>query len=49
MGWPPRGGAEQFNRWIVEHLESPVYVSVDLDVLDPSLMSAVGTPGTGRA
>ncbi len=47
MGWPPRQGPEQFNRWVVEHLESPVYVSVDLDVLDPSLMSAVGTPEPG--
>ena len=32
---------------IVEHLSSNVYVSVDLDVFDPSLMAAVGTPEPG--
>lgn len=31
----------------LEHLSRRVYVSVDLDVLDPSLMAAVGTPEPG--
>ena len=32
---------------ILENLTSLVYVSVDLDVLDPSIMAAVGTPEPG--
>ncbi len=32
---------------IVERLSANVYVSVDLDVFDPSLMAAVGTPEPG--
>ena len=32
---------------IVENLTECVYVSLDLDVLDPSLMAAVGTPEPG--
>ncbi len=32
---------------IVEHLGPRVYVSVDLDVFDPSVMPAVGTPEPG--
>lgn len=32
---------------IVEKLTENVYISIDLDVLDPSLMSAVGTPEPG--
>ena len=32
---------------VVDSLSGPVYVSVDLDVLDPSLMAAVGTPEPG--
>ncbi len=30
-----------------EHLSENVYISIDLDVLDPSIMSAVGTPEPG--
>lgn len=33
--------------FIVSNLVSPVYVTVDLDVLDPSIMPAVGTPEPG--
>ena len=32
---------------IIARLGSDVYISVDLDVLDPSVMSAVGTPEPG--
>ena len=32
---------------VLEHLSEQVYVSVDLDVLDPSIMAAVGTPEPG--
>ena len=32
---------------VVSHLSPNVYVSVDLDVFDPSLMAAVGTPEPG--
>lgn len=32
---------------IVSHLSPHVHVSIDLDVLDPSIMSAVGTPEPG--
>ncbi len=32
---------------VTDSLSGPVYVSVDLDVLDPSLMAAVGTPEPG--
>ena len=32
---------------VTERLSDTVYVSIDLDVLDPSIMSAVGTPEPG--
>jgi len=32
---------------VVSKLSSQVYISVDLDVFDPSIMSAVGTPEPG--
>lgn len=32
---------------VVSSLSSRVYISIDLDVLDPSIMSAVGTPEPG--
>lgn len=32
---------------VADSLSGPVYVSIDLDVLDPSLMAAVGTPEPG--
>ncbi|HEY78183.1 MAG TPA: agmatinase [Dehalococcoidia bacterium] len=35
------------NHDIVESLSQKVYITVDLDVLDPSIMSAVGTPEPG--
>lgn len=49
FGWPPpRGeGIESYAERIVDNLSDKVYISVDLDVLDPSLMAAVGTPEPG--
>jgi agmatinase len=32
---------------VIDRLSEHVYVSIDLDVLDPSIMSAVGTPEPG--
>lgn len=40
---------EKDHSWqeVVEALRSPVYISIDLDVFDPSIMPAVGTPEPG--
>jgi len=38
---------EVSSRQIVDSLSEEVYITVDLDVLDPSIMSAVGTPEPG--
>ena len=45
--WPPERDQQQYNSDVVSRLSSPVYISVDLDVLDPSLMPATGTPEPG--
>ncbi|MCH8279163.1 MAG: agmatinase [Chloroflexi bacterium] len=46
--WPPPGGdGPSMIGEILDRLGSTVYISVDLDVLDPSMMSAVGTPEPG--
>ena len=42
--WPPPDDIEQLAPNVIERLGAKVYVSIDLDVLDPSIMSAVGTP-----
>ena len=47
LGTPTEEDAGQFIEDVVGRLTSPVYISVDLDVLDPSLMPAVGTPEPG--
>ena len=49
FGWPPPTGEnrEEYARRVVEGLGDEVYISIDLDVLDPSLMAAVGTPEPG--
>lgn len=44
--WPPRDESSLISE-VVGRLTGSVYVSVDLDVLDPSLMPAVGTPEPG--
>lgn len=49
FAWPPPAGesvADYAGR-IVAGLGRDVYLSIDLDVLDPSLMAAVGTPEPG--
>ena len=46
--WPPAGGGvPELAEAVVSSLSDNVYVSLDLDVLDPSVMSAVGTPEPG--
>jgi len=45
--WPPPAGVDELAADIIEKLGPNVYVSIDLDVLDPSIMSAVGTPEPG--
>ena len=45
--WPPSAGVGDLAAHVIECLGTKVYVSVDLDVLDPSIMSAVGTPEPG--
>ncbi len=48
--WGPPDGTVDINKLasaILEHLSSQVYISIDLDVLDPSIMQAVGTPEPG--
>jgi len=46
--WPhhSKSNADRVNK-ILKTLKSDVYVSIDLDVLDPSIMSAVGNPEPG--
>ena len=45
--WPSPLDASALAQAVVQGLSPSVYVSVDLDVLDPSVMSAVGTPEPG--
>ena len=46
--WPPdNGGAEGLAKRVIDSLTPTVYVSVDLDVLDPSVMPSVGNPEPG--
>ena len=45
--WPPSGDIEHLAANVIERLGRDVYVSIDLDVFDPSFMSAVGTPEPG--
>lgn len=42
--WPPSLGIDDCAERVIDRLSPCVYVSVDLDVFDPSIMSAVGTP-----
>ena len=44
--WPV-ADEDSLKREVVSRLSDPVYVSVDLDVFDPSVMAAVGTPEPG--
>ena len=45
--WPWSGGGEELASEVCGRLSPNVYVSIDLDVMDPSIMSAVGTPEPG--
>ncbi|MFN3974576.1 MAG: agmatinase [Dehalococcoidia bacterium] len=45
--WGPMARAEDALAWALARLGPQVYISIDLDVLDPSLMPAVGTPEPG--
>ena len=45
--WPSAMTAKELTSWALGNLAENVYVSVDLDVFDPSLMAAVGTPEPG--
>ncbi len=47
--WPPAGAdrVEAYTNAIANSLTGNVYISIDLDVLDCSLMPAVGTPEPG--
>lgn len=49
FGWPPGSGEsrEEYAERVASGLGEDVYISIDLDVLDPSLMAAVGTPEPG--
>ncbi|NQW03749.1 MAG: agmatinase [Acidobacteria bacterium] len=44
--WNMRDDPDWISR-VVESLRGPVYITIDLDGLDPSLMPAVGTPEPG--
>ncbi|MDE2801641.1 MAG: agmatinase [Chloroflexota bacterium] len=45
--WPQARSAAELADVLLSHLTDTVYVTIDLDVLDPSIMSAVGTPEPG--
>ena len=46
--WPPATeDMDKVSSWALSNLSEHVYVSVDLDVFDPSIMAAVGTPEPG--
>lgn len=44
---PPDADIERTAFEVLAHLPDPIYVSIDLDVLDPSIMPAVGNPEPG--
>ena len=45
--WPSPVGEDDYLTAIVDELGPNVYISVDLDVMDPALMPSVGTPEPG--
>jgi agmatinase len=45
--WPPHNNMNLFSKEVISKLSPHVYISLDLDVLDPSIMAAVGTPEPG--
>lgn len=46
--WPPqKRDLKEITTFAMKYLSDEIYISVDLDVFDPSIMSAVGTPEPG--
>ena len=45
--WPQSQSGASLAGQVLSGLTSNVYISIDLDVMDPSIMSAVGTPEPG--
>ena len=45
--WPQERSMAELADALLAHLTDTLYISIDLDVLDPSIMSAVGTPEPG--
>jgi agmatinase len=46
--WPPgSGNIDDVLNHVLDSLSGNVYISIDLDVFDPSIMAAVGTPEPG--
>jgi agmatinase len=45
--WPTEMPLEEYAVSLIEVLPPTIYISIDLDVLDPSIMAAVGTPEPG--
>ena len=45
--WPPKEPVDGMFEAVCGQLSSHVYISIDLDVMDPSIMPAVGTPEPG--
>lgn len=45
--WPAEGDEQYLHDAVCRQLSANVYLSIDLDVMDPSIMPAVGTPEPG--
>ena len=45
--WPTDMPLDEYAQSLIDDLPPTIYVSIDLDVLDPSVMAAVGTPEPG--
>ena len=45
--WPTDGSEQELHDSVCGQLSRNVYLSIDLDVMDPSIMPAVGTPEPG--
>ena len=45
--WPQDSSVDELAERVLAHLTETVYISVDMDALDPSIMAAVGTPEPG--
>lgn len=45
--WPSAISLDDYAGKLIDDLPPTIYISIDLDVLDPSIMAAVGTPEPG--